>query len=512
MLQLKDVSITYKKDLRVLISQLSLVLNPGDKAALIGEEGNGKSTLMKLIYDEGMVEDYIEFSGDIIRNGSVQGYLKQELDSGDKEMSVYEFMEQEPAFYDMDTKELAGLAGKLGLSVELLYSDQRVGTLSGGEKVKLQIIRILCRRPDVLLLDEPSNDIDLETLEWLERFVNQWEGAVLFISHDETFLERTANRIIHLEMLKKKREPRHTISNTGYTEYIEMRGHQLEKQEQLARKERSEYRAQQERFRRIQQKVEHQQNIITRQDPHGGKLLKKKMKAVKSMEHRFEKDAADMTDMPETEEAIRFRFHGAHGIPQGKIVLEMKKEKLTAGGRLLSENIDFQVRGPQKVCIIGKNGVGKTTMLKRIAGLLLEREDIQAAYMPQDYKDRMDFDSTPAAFLTRTGDREEQTKIRTFLGSLKYTAEEMEHPIRELSGGQRAKLFLLGISMHGANVLILDEPTRNFSPLSNPVIRRMLKEFNGAIISVSHDRKYISEVCDTVYELTAEGCRKIEWN
>ena len=102
MLQLKDVSITYKKDLRVLISQLSLVLNPGDKAALIGEEGNGKSTLMKLIYDEGMVEDYIEFSGDIIRNGSVQGYLKQELDSGDKEMSVYEFMEQEPAFYDMD--------------------------------------------------------------------------------------------------------------------------------------------------------------------------------------------------------------------------------------------------------------------------------------------------------------------------------------------------------------------------------------------------------------------------
>ena len=143
MLQLKDVSITYKKDLRVLISQLSLVLNPGDKAALIGEEGNGKSTLMKLIYDEGMVEDYIEFSGDIIRNGSVQGYLKQELDSGDKEMSVYEFMEQEPAFYDMDAKELAGLAGKLGLSVEMLYSDQRVGTLSGGEKVKLQIIQDL---------------------------------------------------------------------------------------------------------------------------------------------------------------------------------------------------------------------------------------------------------------------------------------------------------------------------------------------------------------------------------
>ena len=104
------------------------------------------------------------------------------------------------------------------------------------------------------------------------------------------------------------------------------------------------------------------------------------------------------------------------------------------------------------------------------------------------------------------------TKIRTFLGSLKYTVEEMEHPIRELSGGQKAKLFLLGISMDGANVLVLDEPTRNFSPLSNPVIRQMLQGFAGAVISVSHDRKYISEVCDTVYELTGEGCRKIEWH
>lgn len=512
MLQLKNVSITYKKDLRVLISRLSLVLNPRDKAALIGEEGNGKSTLMKLIYKESMVEDYIEFSGEIIRNNCVLGYLQQELGSRDKGLSVYEFLGQEPAFYDMDGKELAELANKLGLSVELLYSDQRVGTLSGGEKVKLQMVRILCRRPDILLLDEPSNDIDLETLEWLERFVNQWEGAVLFISHDETFLERTANRIIHVEMLRKKREPRHTVSNTGYTEYIETRGRQMVKQEQLARKERSEYRAQLERFRRIQQKVEQQQNSITRQDPHGGRLLKKKMKAVKSLEHRFEKESADMTEMPETEEAIFFRFHGDHVIPQGKTVLELKQEKLMAGGHLLAENIELLVRGPEKVCIIGKNGAGKTTLLKRIAGQLLEKEDIKAAYMPQDYKDRMDFDSTPLAFLSKTGDKEEMTKIRTFLGSLKYTVEEMEHPIRELSGGQKAKLFLLGISMNGANVLILDEPTRNFSPLSNPVIRQMLKDFDGAVISVSHDRKYISEVCDTVYELTREGCRKTEWH
>ena len=113
-------------------------------------------------------------------------------------------------------------------------------------------------------------------------------------------------------------------------------------------------------------------------------------------------------------------------------------------------------------------------------------------------------------FLDKSGDKEERTKIRTYLGALKYTADEMEHPIRELSGGQKAKVLLLKLSMSGANVLILDEPTRNFSPLSGPVIRRMLKEFPGAVISVSHDRKYLSEVCDRILKLTTEGLKVVD--
>lgn len=510
MLQLKDVSVTYKKDLIVLISKLSFVLNPGDKAALIGEEGNGKSTLMKLIYDEKTAQDYVELSGEIIRTDCVFGYLKQELDHTDKEMSVYEFLVREPDFYDMGSKELADIANKIGLPIELLYSEQKVNTLSGGEKVKLQMVRILCKRPDTLLLDEPSNDIDLETLDWLEKFILEWKGAVLYISHDETLLERTANRIIHLEMLRKKKEPRHTVSNTGYEEYTKWRRHQFEKQEQIAKNERHEYQVKQEKLRRIEQKVERRQDKISRQDPHGARLLKKKMKSVKAQEHRFERETADMTESPEAEEAMFFRFHESERIPNGKTVLKLEQEKLVVGERVLAEHIDLWVRGPEKICIVGRNGVGKTTLLKKIANHLLERDDIQAAYMPQDYRDKMDFEQTPVSFLSKTGDKEEQTRIRTFLGSLKYTWDEMEHPIRELSGGQKAKLFLLRISMGGANVLILDEPTRNFSPLSNPVIRQMLKDFDGAIISVSHDRKYMTEVCGTLYELKGEGLCKIQ--
>ena len=128
--------------------------------------------------------------------------------------------------------------------------------------------------------------------------------------------------------------------------------------------------------------------------------------------------------------------------------------------------------------------------------------------MPQNYEDLLDLSMTPVDFLDRTGDKEERTRIRTYLGSLKYTADEMEHPIRELSGGQKAKVLLLKMSMSDANVLILDEPTRNFSPLSGPVIRKMIQEFPGAVISISHDRKYIKEVCEKIYELTVDGLKQ----
>ena len=182
-----------------------------------------------------------------------------------------------------------------------------------------------------------------------------------------------------------------------------------------------------------------------------------------------------------------------------------EEERADEVPRILAKNIDLFVRGPEKVCIIGKNGAGKTTLLKHIAAELLARQDIRAAYMPQNYEELLNLDETPVDYLSESGDKEEITKIRTWLGSMKYTADEMSHPVRELSGGQKAKIFLLKMNLSGGNVLILDEPTRNFSPLSNPIIRQVLSDFGGAIISISHDRKYIGEVCETVYELTEEG-------
>ena len=236
------------------------------------------------------------------------------------------------------------------------------------------------------------------------------------------------------------------------------------------------------------------------------------MHTVKAMEKRFAKEDDNMTEMPDQEEAIFFKLGNKEdSIPSGKVVLEYELAELKSSGendegsRILARNIFFRVQGSEKICIIGKNGIGKTTLIKKIAENLLVRKDLRVEYMPQNYEDLLNLNMTPVDYLDTSGDKEERTRIRTYLGSLKYTVDEMEHPIRELSGGQKAKILLLKMSMSGANVLILDEPTRNFSPLSSPVIRGILSEFPGTIISVSHDRKYIDEVCDKVYELTKDG-------
>ena len=505
MLQVKNLTITHKKDNRVLLDKFNLVLNDGDKCAMIGEEGNGKSTLLKLIYNEELVENYVEFSGKIIRNNSQIGYLAQELGAEEKAQTIYEFMCELPLFFELTPQELSEAARKLKLTMELFYSEQKMGELSGGEKIKLQLARLMLMRPDVLLLDEPSNDLDIASLHWLEEFINEAEIPVLYISHDETLLENTANKIVHLEQLKRKQECKYTVEKAGYRDYVERRLSGLAHQEQVARKERAEYEKQQEKFRQIQQKVEHAQNVITRQDPAGGRLLKKSMHRIKAYEARFEKEFENMTEIPETEDAIFIKFGEKASMPAGKTVLEYELSELTVEDKVLANNIFLRIKGPEKVCIIGKNGCGKTTLLRKIAEELLVRSDIKASYMPQNYEELLNFDLTPVEFLSEVGDKEEISRIRTYLGSMKYTPDEMLHKIADLSGGQKAKLLLLKMSMSGSNVLILDEPTRNFSPLSGPVIREMLQGFGGAILTISHDRKYIKEVADIVYELTEHG-------
>jgi ATPase subunit of ABC transporter with duplicated ATPase domains len=508
MLQIKDLTITHRKDLRIILDKFNMVLNDGDKAVIIGEEGNGKSTLMKWIYNPLMAEEYTECDGELITSGEVLGYLPQELPDVAKDKTVYEYFSEAKLFFDKDPKELSELAKEFRVSTDFYYSDQKMGSLSGGEKVKAQLLRLLMDKPTVLLLDEPSNDIDISTLELLERLIKGWKHIVLFISHDETLIENTANVVIHIEQIMRKTKSRYTIVRDNYKNYIQKRAENFQRQEQLAINDKKEKKRRDEKYARVYNSVEHALSNVSRQAPAVGKNLKDKMHTVKAMGKRFAKEDENMTKMPEKEEAIFFKLGKEDAaMPAGKTVIEYSLDELRTpdDSKVLAKDIFLRVRGPEKICIVGTNGAGKTTLLKKMAKELLTRSDIKAQYMPQNYEERLDLDVTPVEFLDDTGDKAVRTRIRTYLGSLKYTADEMDHPIRELSGGQKAKVLLLKMSLSDANVLILDEPTRNFSPLSGPVIRKMIASFPGAVISISHDRKYIEEVCTRTYRLTEKG-------
>ena len=509
MLQVKNLTITHKKDLTALVEGLSFVLAPGDRAAIIGEEGNGKSTVLKLLYDPALVEAYAEWTGEIGDRGLRKGYLAQELSPAELELPVWEFCQGAPAFQGADPRALDRAARQVGLAADLFWDGRPMSTLSGGERVKLRLALLLLDEPDVLLLGEPSNDLDLATLEWLEGFLLNCKVPVLYISHDETLLERTANVVIHLERLRRRTAPRCAVVRTGYRAYVEQRQAGFAHQEQVARKERAEYGAKMETFRRIHDSVEHQLVTVSRQNPGKGRLLKKKMHTVLAMGRRFEREKEDMTAMPEWEEAILTAFdRGKSAFPAGKTALRLDLPSLAAGDRVLARDVRLWVDGPEKIGIAGPNGAGKSTLLKLIADRLLPRTDLRAAYMPQDYGDLLLGDRTPVELLAPSGHKDDVTRARTLLGNMKYKAEEMEHPAAGLSGGQRAKLLFLSMVLNGANVLVLDEPTRNFSPLSAPVIRQVLADFPGVIISVSHDRLYLDQVCTRVLELGPEGLKE----
>ncbi|MBQ1521292.1 MAG: ABC-F family ATP-binding cassette domain-containing protein [Erysipelotrichaceae bacterium] len=500
MLKVNNLTVTTLKG-RKIIDNFSFVLNDKDKLAVIGEEGNGKSTLLKIMAGID-VSEYVSYTGDIISVDSV-AYLPQKIDD--------EYLNQEVMSFITDGEEpdyprIYELIKQTGLSADLIH-DRIISTLSGGEKVKVSIMRLLYNDPDILLLDEPTNDLDLKTLIWLETFINNTDKTVMFISHDETLLSNCATSILHLEQLKRKQEPVMTYSSESYRDYHKRRQHNIDRTNQLARKEKAQLHKQLEKYRQIYQKVEHRQATISRGDPHGGFLLKKKMHAVKALGRKLEEKQENMTKKYEPEEAINIFFEDVSLNPD-KIILDLHLDQLKVEDRILSENINLHVRGADKICIIGENGCGKTTLMKVIEENLTRRNDITVGYMSQNYYEIMDYGISPTSYLYDIC--EDRSKAQSLLGSLKFTSEEMTHAISELSEGQKCKIILAGLILRKCNVLLLDEPTRNLSPLSNPEVRRMLVDYGGCIMAISHDRLFIDEVCTKVYQLDRSGLTLID--
>ncbi len=507
MLKLHNCTVITQKN-RILLDHVSFTCLPKDKIAVIGEEGNGKSTLLKVIACPQQISEYARMEGTVDTGGAVIGMLPQTLDPQWEESSGLDFClcesPQQMAQYEK-MGELLQLMEKTGADAELL--ERSMAVLSGGERVKLQLIRLQLAHPDLILLDEPTNDLDLPTLKLLEQFILESEAAILFVSHDETLLERCATAVLHLEQIKRKTQPRWTFCHLGYRDYLEQRNHLAQRQDQLATKQRQEYQKQQQRVQRLAQNVEVALNSVSRQQPHAAKMLKRKMHSVRALQRRL--DEKELTHRFEGEEQIELLFEPDVGIAhERKQILQLRLDELWAQDHLCARNVELSLYGREKTAIIGPNGCGKTTLLKVCWEKLKQRRDLRVGYMPQNYEELLPLQLNPVDYLCGEKDAQHRTRIQNHLGSLKFTPEEMMRPMSDFSSGQKAKVLLVKLVTEKNDVLLLDEPTRNLSPMSARQIRAQLASFPGCILAVSHDRKFLQEVTDRCLRLGPQGLRE----
>ena len=504
MIKINHLTITQNKDLRDLVSDLNITIQDGEKVAIIGEEGNGKSTLLRTLMGEKLADFSIR--GEIQCDLQSLAYIPQHLPEELKKKSLQDYFFLEST--DLDYSLLYRLSDELHFDSSRFASDQEIGSLSGGEALKIQLIHELAKPFEVLFLDEPSNDLDLETVDWLKRQIRKIRQTVIFISHDEDFLSQTADTIVHLRLVKHRKEAETLVEHLDYDRYSEQRKANFARQSQQAANDQRAYDKTMEKHRRVKQNVE--TALRATKDSTAGRLLAKKMKNVLSQEKRFEKIAQSMTQKPLEEEEIRLFFSDIQPLPTSKVLIQLEKENLSIGERILVQELQLTVRGQEKIGIIGPNGIGKSTLLAKLQQLLNEKREISLGYMPQDYHKKLQLDLSPIAYLSQTGQKEELQKIQSHLASLNFSYPEMQHQIRSLSGGQQGKLLLLDLVLCKPNFLLLDEPTRNFSPTSQPQIRKLFATYPSGLITVSHDRRFLKEVCSIIYRLTEHGLEVVD--
>lgn len=485
----------------LLIEDFNYSLKEAEHLAIIGEEGNGKSTLLKAIYNKTLIEEYAKLQGQIETDHKHIGYFEQQLTLEWYDELVCDYLlkdeidEEIPWDRYNDLVHYEHLAVQLSISLDLLRGNQTMSSLSGGECVKLRLLKLLHRGMDLLLLDEPTNDLDIETLEWMEQFIQHLSIPIIFISHDETLLNHCADTLLHMEQLNKKSKARFTIYHGKYDAYVEARGLKLKKAIQIAKKEKQEYRKKKIKLNDFMNAVHDAQNDTVRA-PFQAAALKTKMRNLKAQERRFDQEGYAKVDSVEEAIDVYFEMEGLH---PSKLVLNFTLDELVINGRMLASNINLQIYGRDKVAITGRNGCGKSVLIKEVVKQLRHNSSLRVGYMPQNYTDEFSSNQTPVQFLLDEGDYGDVTQAGLLLGRMKFTPYEMNHSIYELSEGQKAKLYILRCIKQCCDVLVFDEPTRNLSPLSNPVIRSILQSYTGCILAVSHDRKFIDDVCEHQY-------------
>lgn len=530
LVQLNNVGKSFNGE--ILISNINLKVEEAEKIGLIGVNGAGKSTLLKMIYG-----DLSQDEGEIIKSrGKTFAYLKQDsglnLENSIKEemLSVfnellnvekelrqleklmssqeviedYEKLEKIMKKYSSKTDHFVMQGGyeieaKIntilnGIGFKNFDLNIKVSKLSGGQKTKLSLAKILLNEPDLLMLDEPTNHLDLEALNWLEGYLKSYKGAVLIVSHDRYFLDSTVSVIYEIERGKSKRY-------TGnYSKYVSLKAEEKE----LHIKN---YERQQEEIKRLQTFVD--KNIVRATS---AKAAKSKRKAIE----RMEKIDVPLGDLKKVNMNFEIKNKSY------KEVLQLKEGILSVGEgenkKMLTEDLNFDLTRGDRVALIGPNGVGKTSLLKVLIGdLQLEHgsinwgKDVQIGYYDQEHE-KLNPNNTILEEVWDDFPTMKESKIRGVLGRFLFSGEDIFKKIGDLSGGEKSRVALSKLMLIEANLLLLDEPTNHLDLQSKEVLESALKDYEGTILFISHDRYFINRIGNKVMELTKEGVKCIKGN
>ena len=513
MLNLHNVAVSFSGS--YLFQGVSFKLSPGDRVGLIGKNGAGKSTMLKILSKEmsldegtmacdknitiGILKQDIDFvQGRTVLEESYEAFaeiksIERELDRVNTELA--ERTDYESAgFHDLmvavsDLNERYEILGGYhyqgetervlqGLGFKREDFDRLTDTFSGGWRMRIELAKLLLQKHDVLLLDEPTNHLDIESILWLETFLNSYAGAVVIVSHDKMFLDNVTNRTIEISLgrIYDYQKP--------YSQFLALRDEIRE--QQLSAQKNQEKQIQQterliEKFRAKASKASMAQSLI------------KKLDKI----DRIEVDGQDNAVMN-----VKFPV----SVQPGKIILELDKVSKSYGDSLVLSEVSFLLERGSRTAFVGQNGQGKSTLAKIIVGELAHNgslrlgHNVQIGYFAQNQAEYLDGNKTLLETMIDAANETNRAQVRDILGSFLFGGEEVDKQVKVLSGGERNRLALAKLLLQPFNVLVMDEPTNHLDMQSKEVLKRALLRFEGTLLVVSHDRDFLQGLTDNVFE------------
>lgn len=517
LLSVHNISKSFGEDL--LFQEVSFQVEAGDKLAIVGQNGCGKSTLLKILTGE-LEADTGEV---VLEHDKTFGYLAQ-YQNDTTSATIYDYalsargdlLEMEARlrrFEGMMTElsgeelnrlmeqyhtlnhtfelkggfsfrsEVAGVLKGLGFSEEDF--EKNLTQLSGGQKTRASLARLLMSKPDLLLLDEPINHLDLSSIEWLEGFLSNYNGAVIIVAHDRYFLDRVVHKVVDFY------QKRTIVYKGNYSEFVR------QKDERLLTLERE--------YEKQQKEIEHQEAVIE-------KLRQfNREKSIKRAESRKKMlDKMQRMDRP-TEEKREMTLTLEPLVTSGKDVLDIEGLSKSYDHQKLFSDLNIHITRGEHVALIGDNGTGKTTIFKILnglvpadAGTITLGANVTVGYYDQEQQ-LLDEEKTLFQEMQDAYPSLDNTRVRNILAAFLFTADDVYKRIRDLSGGERGRISLAKLMLSGANLLILDEPTNHLDMESKEILENALNHYEGTLFYVSHDRYFVNQTADRILELTADG-------